>query len=134
MARPKKRREPEYTLNIFRGTDPKTQQAGWIFMVRTIKEFVSFSYEILLSAAVEERVITIQISGIHAPLMVMPGVGPAKGVVLVKDILGSYTLIVRKLNKELNTFTIIVGPESVHLRDQPPQPFITVATDPLPVD
>ena len=134
MARVKKAREPEYRLNIFRGTDPKTRQEGWIFYVRTIKEFVSFNYEIHLSATVQGREITLQISGIHAPLMVMPGVGPAKGTALLKDILGPYDLIVKKLNKEVTGFAITLGDERVILDRTPPHPFILVSPEPFPLD
>lgn len=133
MARAKTIQDPDYTLNIFRGTDPKSRQEGWIFLVRTVKEFVSFAYEILLSVSVEGHEITLQISGIHAPLLAMPGVGPAKGLVLLKDIHGSYSLTVKKLNKGVNTFKIAVGPEGIKVREKPPQPFITLATDPLPL-
>jgi hypothetical protein len=131
MARTKPQRDPEYTLNIFRGTDPKSRHEGWIFLVRTVKEFVSFDYEILLSGSVAEHEITLQISGIHAPLLAMPGVGPAKGWVLLRDIQGPYTLTVKKLNKEVDTFKIVVGPEAVKLREKPPHPFIALSTEPL---
>lgn len=134
MARRKKTRDPEYTLNIFRGTHPKSRQEGWIFLVRTVKEFVSFNYEILLSSTVKDRTITLQISGIHAPLMVMPGVGPAKGMVLLSDISGDYSLVVKKLNKEVNVYQIHVGSDRVQLEERPPQPFITVLTQPPPLD
>lgn len=131
MVRAKKAREPEYRLNIFRGTDPKTRQEGWIFYVRTVKEFVSFNYEILLTATVQGREITLQISGIHAPLMVMPGVGPAKGTALLKDIQGPYDLIVKKLNKEVTSFAITLGDDRVSLDRTPPHPFIQVSAEPL---
>ncbi len=134
MARAKKHREPEYRLNIFRGRDPKTRQEGWMFVVRTVKEFVSFNYEIVLSGATSGRTITLQISGIHAPLMVMPGVGPAKGMVLLKDLNGSYTLTVKKLSREINTFNLSVGPEEVHVEEGPPHAFITVSADPVDLD
>ena len=133
MAKAKKPREPEYTLNIFRGTDPKTRQEGWIFFVRTIKEFMSFDYEIILSAAIQDHSITLTISGIHAPLLVMPGVGPAKGIALLKDLHGSYSLTVKKLNKEVNIFKITFGPGGAQVRERPPHPFIAVAAVPLPV-
>ena len=131
MTKGKKHREPEYRLNIYRGIDPTTCQAGWLFYVRTVKEFVSFNYEILLSGTTNERAITVQINGIHAPLMVMPGVGPAKGVIMFKDLQGEYTLHVKKLHRELNTFVLSVGTERAHVQHGPPHPFITVSVEPL---
>ena len=131
MTKGKKHREPEYRLNIYRGSDPKTREEGWLFYVRTVKEFVSFNYEILLSGTTHDRAITVQINGIHAPLMVMPGVGPAKGVIVFKDLQGEYTLSVKKLHRELNTFTLSVGPERARVEQGPPHPFITVSVEPL---
>jgi hypothetical protein len=134
MARSRRRPKPEFSLNIFQGTDPKTRRQGWIFLVQTVKEFVSFNYEIVLSATVEKNAITLHISGIHAPLMVMPGLGPAKGWVLIDDIVGSYTLTVRKLNKEVNDFRIVIGSDGLEVHGKSQQPFVTIGTEPLPLD
>ena len=133
MARPKKSKEPEYTLNIFRAQDPKSLQDGWVFLVRTVKEFVSFNYEILLSSAVATNAITLKITGIHAPLLVMPGIGPAKGSVFLHDLNGPYALTVKKLNKDANDFKIVLRNERAEIRKVPDKPFITIHTDALPL-
>ena len=44
----KKKRDPDYTLNIFHHYDEKTKQNVAVFLVQTTKIFVSFRYEILL--------------------------------------------------------------------------------------
>ena len=134
MARSKKTKEPEYTLNIFRAQDPKTLHEGWVFLVRTVKEFVSFNYEILLSSTLGKNAITLKITGIHAPLLVMPGIGPAKGSVFLRDLVGPYALTVKKLNKEVNEFKIVLRDEIAHIRSVPDQPFITIRTEALPLD
>jgi len=134
MARSRKSKEPEYRLNIFRARDPKSLQDGWVFLVRTVKEFVSFNYEILLSSAVEKNSITLKITGIHAPLLVMPGIGPAKGSVFLHDLHGPYALTVKKLNKEVNDFKIVLRNERAEVRNVSAKPFITLHTDALPLD
>lgn len=134
MARPKKTKDPEYTLNIFRAQDPKSLQDGWVFLVRTVKEFVSFNYEILLTSEVTKNAITLKITGIHAPLLVMPGIGPAKGSVFLRELQGPYALTVKKLNKEVNDFKIVLRNGRAEIRNIPAQPFITIQTEALPLD
>lgn len=134
MARLKKAKEPEYTLNIFRAQDPRSLQEGWVFLVRTVKVFVSFNYEILLSGAVDKNAITLKINGIHAPLLVMPGIGPAKGSVFLRDLHGPYALTVKKLNKGVNDFKIVLQTARAQIRSTPDHPFITIGTEALPLD
>lgn len=125
----KKKNDPEYRLRIFRYTDERTRKKGVAVVVETVKEFVSFAYEVLLEDQQEGRVITLKILGLHAPVSVMPGVGPARGFRFYEGLSGRLTFAVTKLNGERNEFECSINERTVVLRQSPPEPFILFSTD-----
>jgi uncharacterized protein (DUF488 family) len=130
MAR-KKKRDPDYTLNIFHHYDEQTKRNVVVFLVQTTKIFVSFRYEILLENSLEGSVINIKIVGLHVPELLMPQTGPARGRRDYEHLDGSYTLQVTKQDKTLNTFQVEITPSSVEIKQKPKDPFILVSSDPV---
>ncbi len=122
-------KDPDYTLNIFPFVDPSTGKRSTAFLVQTTKVFVSFRYEILLQASLEERAVRLKIQGLHAPELLMPGGGPARGWKTLDGLVGHYQVVVVKQDKSVNTFDIDVANGDVTILRSPEHPFILLSTD-----
>ena len=124
-----KAKDPDYTLNIFHHRDEKTGTRAVMFLVQTTKVFVSFQYEILLQASREDRTIRIKIQGLHAPELLMPGGGPARGWKTFDGLFGRHTVLITKQDKSVNEFDVDVTENAVTLLRAPEHPFIQPSTD-----
>ncbi|HTY37117.1 MAG TPA: hypothetical protein VMH23_08385 [Bacteroidota bacterium] len=133
MARKKKQRLPEYTLHVFHHFDDRVRKMLQVFLVRTVKEFTNFNYEILLDMAVVERTIQLKILGLRTTALTMPGTGPAQGRKDFSDLSGSYQLSIVKLDGEANVFAIDLSPGKITITGSPESPFITVSDLPVPL-
>ncbi|MBI4418176.1 MAG: hypothetical protein HY563_05320 [Ignavibacteriales bacterium] len=131
MVRTKKSRDAEYRLRAFPVTDAESGHTSLALVVETIKEFVSFHYEVLLSDTREKNQVTLHILGLHAPSSVMPGVGPARGIRRYDNLSGPVRVIVRKVDGEENMFKLRVRLPAVQLLAAPPHPFVMFSTEPI---
>ena len=127
----KKKPEPEYRLNIFYYYDKQTEEKKLVFLVRTIQEFVSFNYEILLDDKVEDRTIHIKIAGLNTLSSLMPGTGPARGKKEYTMLEGTYVLAVRKLDGTRTDFRLEITPDRVRILDMPKNPLVLVSAEPV---
>jgi hypothetical protein len=132
MPRKKKQREPEYTLHVFHHHDERTRRELQVFLVRTVKEFTSFGYEILLDAVQRDRLIQLKVLGLRTTPLIMPGVGPASGRRDFANLQGLYNLSVIKLNGETNDFQLDVTSSQISISGNPAHPFIIVSNTPVP--
>jgi hypothetical protein len=123
----KKKRDPDYTLNIFHHYDEKTKQDVVVFLVQTTKIFVNFQYEILLEEELVDNEISIRITGLHVPELLLPHTGPAQGRFDYTRLQGTYKLLVTKQDKTVNEFAVTIGPYQVDLLQKPKSPFIIVS-------
>ncbi len=130
----KKQKDAEYTLHIFPHDDEQTRRTSTMFVIQTVKEFTNFNYEILLESSVKEREISFKILGLRTTPLLMPNVGPARGVRKYADLRGTYTLSVIKLDNEKNQFTITIAEDGIRIEDRNQRPFIKVSTTPLPLN
>jgi hypothetical protein len=127
----KKKRDPDYTLNIFNHYDEKTKRNVIVFLVQTIKIFVSFRYEILLEDEIVGKEIHLRVKGLHVPELLMPQTGPAQGRRDYTQLEGTYHLVVTKQDKTVNEFSVHITPKSIDIKEKPKMPFILVSNDPL---
>lgn len=127
----KKPAEPEYRLNIFRETDERTKAKRVIFLLRTVKEFTSFKYEILLEASLHGQAVTLKILGLHAPELLMPGTGPALARKEFDNLRGTYDLTVTKLDGQSNQFRLTFSSKRIEITPADPHPFLIVTTEPV---
>lgn len=127
----KKRTEPEYRLNIFYRPDEQALKKKLTFLVRTIQEFVSFQYHVLLKDEIAGNRIQLNIAGLSAPSALMPGGGPAVGFKEYSHLRGNYSLVVKKLDGAINEFRIEVDPDEVRILEAPKNPIILVSTEPV---
>jgi hypothetical protein len=131
MPRKKKHRNPEYSLHVFHYFDERIRKVLQVFLVQTVKEFTSFTYEILLDVMLKERTIHLKILGLRTTPLTMPGVGPAQGRKDFMDLLGLYQLNVVKLDGETNEFQIDVSPSRIVITGSPVATFVTVSDKPV---
>ncbi|MBF8247953.1 MAG: hypothetical protein HW374_753 [Bacteroidetes bacterium] len=124
----KKKKEPEYRLNIFYRPDVQAQKK-LAFLVRTIQEFVSFRYHVLLKDEIAGNRIQLNIAGLSAPSALMPGGGPAVGFKEYTHLRGEYSLIVKKLDGATNEFRIDIDTDQVRILESPKNPVILVSTE-----
>jgi hypothetical protein len=127
----KKKRDPDYTLNIFHHYDEKTNRNVVVFLVQTTKIFISFRYEILLEDKIVDKEIHLRITGLHVPELLMPQTGPAQGRRDYTQLEGTYHLVVTKQDKTVNEFSVLISPKSVDIKEKPKAPFILVSNDPV---
>lgn len=127
----KKKREPEYTLHVFHATAPETSEAVVAFVVRTVREFVSFMYEIPLMSEITGSFIDLRIHGLRVPENLVSGKGQARGVVLHRNLKGEYDLVVTNVDGVVNKFSVKVTPQDVVVKKLSKTPFITYSTGPI---
>ncbi len=125
--------EPEYVLHIFHHTDERTQKPIVVFVVRTVKEFTNFNYQILLDAALDGDSLQLTILGLRTSPLIMPGVGPAQGSKDFSRLDGAYHLTVTKLDGESNSFGLKISPTQITVEGGPPHPFILVVNEPVQI-
>lgn len=131
MKGKRKHRDPEYALHVFYHDDERTGKTSVVFLVRTVKDFTSFNYEILLETSITERTIRLKILGLRTTPLIMPGIGPARGIREFDKLTGSYTLNVIKPDGETNEFRLLVEPTRITLNGSPLRPFVFVSNEPL---
>ncbi len=127
----KKKHEPEYTLHIFHGTDPETSEAVVAIVVRTVREFVSFMYEIPLQFKVAGENIDLHIRGLRVPENLVSGRGHARGVVFLRKLRGDYNLAVTNVDGDMNRFSVKVTPREVTVKRHSKLPFIVHSPEPI---
>ncbi len=127
----KKKRDPDYTLNIFHHYDEKTKRNVVVFLVQTTKIFISFRYEILLEDEIVGKEIHLRIKGLHVPELLMPQTGPAQGRRDYIQLEGTYHLVVTKQDKTVDEFLVHITSESVNIEQKPKTPFIMISNDPV---
>lgn len=129
----RKKPEPEYRLRVFHFRDEGGKRSVAV-VIETLKEFVSFRYEVLLEDQQTENEIRLRILGLHAPVSVMPGIGPARGIRFYPSLSGTVTIRVRKLDGKENEFVVTIGRTSVSLVRSPRHPFILFSQEPLTLE
>jgi hypothetical protein len=127
----KKKRDPDYTLNIFHHYDEKIKRNVVVFLIQTTKIFVSFQYKILLENDLVDHSIHVKIIGLHIPELLMPQTGPAQGRCDYTNLDGAYKLTVTKQDKTVNEFMVDISPTKIDVKHKPRAPFIIVTGDPV---
>jgi len=120
----------EYRLLVTPVYKEREKQIVTLFGLRTINEFSNFHYEIIVEPAIADKTIRLDIRGLRAPQVTIPGSGPAVFRQEFPDLHGTYSLVVRKLDKQENFFTINITDKSVTVKDSDEQRFCDVVTNP----
>ncbi len=126
-----RKRDPDYTLNIFHHYDEKKKRNVTVFLVQTTKIFTSFRYEILLEDKLVDNKINLRIIGLHVPELLMPQTGPAEGRRDYINLEGVYKLTVAKQDKAENEFLVQISPAKIDILKKPKTQFIFISNDPV---
>lgn len=120
--------EIEYRLLVVPAFDESLQQHGTLFSLETVKQFINFSYQLLVKETSVKRTVTWTIHGLNAPAMSMPAVGSARFNKIYFGLSGTvhFTLITQ--DGQENTFTLKVSSTGVKLVEAPRHPFIAIYT------
>ena len=119
-----KKHEPEYTLHILHTTNPETGAAVTAFIVQTVREFVSFMYDIPIDSTVEGPIIHMKVHGLRVPENLVPGKGRARGVVLHPRMKGKFELIITNVDGAINRFLLTLSPRAIEVTKTTKKPFI----------
>ncbi len=120
----KKKHEPEYTLHIVYTKHPETGADVTAFIVQTVREFVSFSYDIPLESKINGQQITIDIRGLRVPENLVPGKGQARGVFYHRKLKGTYEVLVTNVDGVVNKFDVTFGSKDIEVKKASRKPFI----------
>ncbi len=118
-----KRVKPKFSLEYRLLIVPKYKEAEkksvTLLALRTVNEFTSFRYEIVVSAKLEGRTLRLNIHGLRAPQLTLPGAGPALFETEFELTRGTYSVVVSKLDREENIFSVQISPEKVTVETSP---------------
>lgn len=129
----KKKHEPEYTLHITHTTNPETGKPVTAIAVQTVREFVSFMYEIPVESNIDGASIHLKIHGLRVPENLVPGRGRARGVVLHPRLKGTFDLMVVNVDDVINRFILTLSAHAIEARKTAKKPFIVFSREPITV-
>lgn len=128
-----KKTEPEYLLRIYPHLDERTNEKSVVLAIETLEVFTNFRYEILLEDQRKGNTIELKIIGLHAPAMLMPGKGPARGSRSYTGLKGRYTIRINRMGKEIEEFQVEFTSKKIKILDEPNESFIIARVDPLEI-
>lgn len=119
----------EYRLLLAQVYDEKAKAVVTQAVLRTTTEFTSFRYEIVVEPRLSAREVRLTIQGLRAPQLSMPEVGPALYRTSFPGLRGTYQLVVSKLGKDENVFTVAIDDHAVRVTESPEKRFLDVVTN-----
>jgi len=118
----------EYRLLITPKYKEREKQFVTYAAIRTVNEFSSFRYEIVVDPTVTNRTLQFAIHGLRAPQVTIPHSGPAMFETEFLNLHGTYDLVVSKPGREKNMFTISISNKEIILKESPQDKFVDVTT------
>ena len=125
----KKKHEPEYTLHVFHTKDPETNVAATAVAVLSVREFVSFRYEIPLESSLDGRTMSVIIHGLRVPENLVPGKGHAQGIIKYPTLQGEYELIITNVDGEVNRFSLSISSRTIGVKKLSKKSFIVYSSE-----
>src|SRR5262249_49136945 len=114
----------EYRVLMTQKYDTHEKRDATFVGVRTVNEFQNFLYEIVVATEVSGRTVKIDIRGLRAPAVTIPGTGPARYSVSIPELQGVYTVVISKLDKEENEYEINASAGRVTVTRSPEDKFV----------
>ena len=118
----------EYRLLLTPFYNEREKRTVTLIGLRTINEFSNFHYEIIVDPIIDGKSIRLDIRGLRAPQVSIPGSGPAVYKQEFPDLHGTYDVIVRKLDKQENSFEVSIGKGKIAVKVSPEKRFVDVVT------
>ena len=108
--------------------DEILKKNGTMFLIETVKQFSSFSYEVVVEESMQEKQLTWALHGLRAPELLMPSFGGAQFRKVYYDLKGAYAFVLKKIDGAVNEFQLKILPSSVTLQRGPDTPFVSFYT------
>ena len=118
----------EYRLLITPIYHEREKRKATRVALRTVNEFTSFRYEIVVKPELTDRTIRLSIQGLRAPQLTLPEMGPALFATEYTGLHGNYTIIISKPSREENIFTVNISDTHVVLENSPAKRFVDLVT------
>jgi hypothetical protein len=132
MAKRTKKEAPvktaEYILLVTPHVNQRTGEKVTLVALRTVTEFVNFRYDLIVQPTLEGRTLKLLITGLGAPELTLPAMGPAQYRLERKDLSGTYDIVVSKHNKLFDSYRVKVSPTVVTVEGQPAERFSEIVT------
>jgi hypothetical protein len=93
----------EYVCKAFYKYDESVGKQYCVFVIETVVEFTSFSYEVSVDILHEKNEFNFILMGLKAKTNVIPLIQPARTEILFEDLVGDYIVNVVKQDGAINT-------------------------------
>jgi hypothetical protein len=128
--KPRVKKEPiEFRLLVTHAYDEIQKKKLLLVGLKTMKEFTNFQYEISVQEVRDGATITLNILGLRAPKGMLPRTGTAYFKQLYEKPTTIKTILVRKMEKKENAFTVRVTKANVLVKELPQKPFVEIVTN-----
>ncbi len=118
----------EYRVLITPQYHEREKETFTLIALRTVSEFTNFRYEIVVHPSIEDHTIRLNIQGLRAPQVSLPESGPAVFETEYNNLSGQYDVIISKLGREENVFSISISDAQVIVEKSPRKKFVEVVT------
>jgi hypothetical protein len=120
----------EYRLLIAPRYNERERRAVTYVGLRTVTEFSHFRYEVVVNAEVKQGELRLDIHGLRAPELTLPHAGSALFETEIPGLDGTYRVVISKLAREVNTFTVAITADRVTVLSSPENRFVDLVTTP----
>ncbi len=118
----------EYRLLVLPSDDdPKFENAIFVGL-RTLKEFSNFKYELVVTDTLIGDTLTLNIIGLRTPRTDVPTTGVASFTNLYSNGRKIKTIIIRKMEKKENSFSVRITERQTVVKSIPDRPFVELVT------
>ena len=118
----------EYRLLVTPRYNEREEQYVTLIGLRTMNEFSSFRYEIIVESELIGTTLRLDIRGLRAPQVSIPGSGPAVFKKEFPNLFGLCTIIVEKPGKETDSFKLNISKNSVVVEKNPKASYVHLVT------
>ena len=119
----------EYRILITPRYKEREKEMVTAVVMRTVNEFTNFRYEIVVEPKLEDHLLRLNIHGLRAPQVTLPGSGPAIFEVEYNNLHGMYDVVVSKLDREENAFSVNISNDNIVVEKSPRKKFVEIVTN-----
>jgi hypothetical protein len=122
-------RHVEYRVLITPKYKEQENKLVTLIALRTVNEFTSFRYEIVVRSELSDRTLRLNIHGLRTPLLSLPGSGPATVMLEYDNLKGLYDVVISKLDREENIFSVFISEKKVSIKKSPERRFAEIVSN-----
>ncbi len=109
--------------------DEQQQEVKLVIDIRTIKEFTSYQYELVVTDSLEGDTLSLNIVGLRAPKTNVPTIGYAVYNKAFDHPTTIKKLIIKKMDKKENVFGVRITEHKTTVKSFPEDAFIEIVTE-----